>query len=55
MSAKPDTVPTTFALMDEAQLDPNQIDVLFELRFVSRTDPSRMTITLRERNREFRA
>jgi Taurine catabolism dioxygenase TauD, TfdA family len=36
----PDAVPTTFALIDEVQLDPNQVEVLFEPHFVFRPDPS---------------
>src|SRR5215203_4681810 len=36
----PDAVPTTFALIDEVQLDPEQVEVLFEPRFVFRPDPS---------------
>jgi hypothetical protein len=36
----PDAVPTTFALIDEVRLDPDQVEVLFEPRFVFRPDPS---------------
>jgi Fe(II)/alpha-ketoglutarate-dependent arginine beta-hydroxylase len=36
----PDAVPTTFALIDEVQLDPYQVEVLFEPRFLFRPDPS---------------
>jgi Taurine catabolism dioxygenase TauD, TfdA family len=36
----PDAVPTTFALIDEVQLDSDQVEVLFEPRFVFRPDPS---------------
>jgi len=36
----PDAVRTTFALIDEVPLDPEQVDVLFEPRFVFRPDPS---------------
>ena len=36
----PEAVPTTFALINEVQLDPDQVEVLFEPRFVFRPDPS---------------
>ena len=36
----PDAVPTTYALIDEVQLDPDQVEVLFEPRFLFRPDPS---------------
>jgi hypothetical protein len=36
----PDAVPTTFALIDEVRLDPDQVEVLFEPRFLFRPDPS---------------
>ena len=36
----PDTVPTTFALIDEVQLDLDQVEILFEPRFLFRPDPS---------------
>jgi hypothetical protein len=36
----PDAVPTTFALIDEVQLDPDQVEILFEPRFLFRPDPS---------------
>ena len=36
----PDTVPTTFALIDEVQLDLEQVEILFEPRFLFRPDPS---------------
>ena len=36
----PDAVPTTYALIDEVRLDPDQVDVLFEPRFYFRPDPS---------------
>ena len=36
----PDAVPTTFALIDEVQLDPDQVEILFEPRFFFRPDPS---------------
>jgi len=39
----PDAVPTTFALIDEVQLDPNHVEVLFEPHFVFRPDPSHPT------------
>jgi hypothetical protein len=39
----PDAVPTTFALIDEVRLDLDQVDVLFEPRFVFRPDPSHPT------------
>jgi len=39
----PDAVPTTFALIDEVWLDPDQVEVLFEPRFVFRPDPSHPT------------
>jgi len=39
----PDAVPTTFASIDEVQLDPSQVEVLFEPRFVFRPDPSHPT------------
>lgn len=39
----PDAVPTTFALIDEVQLDSDQVEVLFEPRFIFRPDPSHPT------------
>jgi hypothetical protein len=39
----PDAVPTTFALIDEVRLDLDQVEVLFEPRFVFRPDPSHPT------------
>ena len=36
----PDAVPTTFASIDEVQLDPDQVEILFEPRFLFRPDPS---------------
>jgi hypothetical protein len=36
----PDAVPTTFALIDDVQLDPDQVEILFEPRFFFRPDPS---------------
>ena len=39
----PDAVPTTFALMNEVDLDPEQVKILFEPRFVFRPDPSHPT------------
>jgi hypothetical protein len=36
----PEAVPTTFALIDEVRLEPDQVEVLFEPRFVFRPDPS---------------
>jgi hypothetical protein len=45
----PDAVPTTFASIDEVQLDPSQIEVLFEPRFVFRPDPSHPTDSEREK------
>jgi hypothetical protein len=36
----PDAVPTTFALIDEVRLEPDQVEVLFEPRFLFRPDPS---------------
>jgi hypothetical protein len=39
----PDAVPTTFALINDLQLDPDQIEALFEPRFVFRSDPSHPT------------
>ncbi len=44
----PDAVPTTFASIDEVPLNPDQIEVLFEPRFVFRPDPSHPTDTERE-------
>ncbi len=44
-----DAVPTTFASIDEVQLDPSQIEVLFEPRFVFRPDPSHPTDSEREK------
>ncbi|MBV9455769.1 MAG: TauD/TfdA family dioxygenase [Rubrobacter sp.] len=38
-----DAVPTTFASIDEIQLDPDQVDVLFEPHFVFHPDPSHPT------------
>jgi hypothetical protein len=38
-----DAVPTTFASIDEIQLDPNQVGVLFEPCFIFRPDPSHAT------------
>lgn len=39
----PDAVPTTFALINDVRLEPDQIEVLFESRFVFRPDPSHPT------------
>jgi Fe(II)/alpha-ketoglutarate-dependent arginine beta-hydroxylase len=39
----PDAVPTTFALIDDVRLDLDQVEVLFEPRFVFRPDPSHPT------------
>jgi hypothetical protein len=38
-----DAVPTTFALINDVRLDPDQVEVLFEPRFVFRPDPSHPT------------
>ncbi len=45
----PDAVPTTFASIDEVLLAPDQIEVLFETRFVFRPDPSHPTDGEREK------
>jgi hypothetical protein len=45
----PDAVPTTFASIDEVRLDPDQVEVLFEPRFVFRPDPSHPTDSEREK------
>ena len=45
----PDAVPTTFTSIDEVRLDPDQIEVLFEPRFVFRRDPSHPTDNKREK------
>ncbi len=45
----PEAVPTTFALINEVQLDPDQVEVLFEPRFVFRPDPSHPTDSEREK------
>lgn len=45
----PDTVPTTFASINEVRLDPDQVDVLFEPVFVFRPDPSHPTDGEREK------
>jgi hypothetical protein len=45
----PDAVPTTFALIDEVRLDSDQVEVLFEPRFVFRPDPSHPTDSEREK------
>jgi len=45
----PDSVPTTFVAIDEVQLDPDQVDVLFEPHFVFYPDPSHPTDTGWER------
>jgi hypothetical protein len=45
----PDAVPTTFASIDEIRLDPDQVEVLFEPRFVFRPDPSHPTDREREK------
>jgi hypothetical protein len=45
----PDAVPTTFASIDEIQLDPDQVEVLFEPHFVFRPDPSHPTDSEREK------
>jgi hypothetical protein len=45
----PDAVPTTFASIDEIRLDPDQVEVLFEPRFVFRPDPSHPTDSEREK------
>ena len=39
----PEAVPTTFALINEVQQDPDQVEVLFEPRFVFHPDPSHPT------------
>jgi hypothetical protein len=39
----PDAVPTTFVSIDEVQLDPDQVEVLFEPHFVFHPDPSHPT------------
>jgi hypothetical protein len=39
----PDAVPTTFASIDEVQLDPEQVEVLFEPHFIFYPDPSHPT------------
>ena len=39
----PEAVPTTFALINEVQQDPDQVEVLFEPRFVFRPDPSHLS------------
>ncbi len=41
----PDAVPTTFASIDEVELDPDQVEVLFEPHFVFHPDPSHPTDT----------
>ncbi|MEJ7873071.1 MAG: guanitoxin biosynthesis L-enduracididine beta-hydroxylase GntD [Rubrobacteraceae bacterium] len=45
----PDAVPTTFASINEVLLDPDQIEILFEPRFVFRPDPSHPTDSEREK------
>jgi hypothetical protein len=45
----PDAVHTTFALIDEMSLDPEQVEVLFEPRFVFRPDPSHPSDVEREK------
>jgi hypothetical protein len=45
----PDAVPTTFVSIDEVQLDPDQVEVLFEPHFVFYPDPSHPTDTGWER------
>ena len=45
----PDAVPTTFASIDEVRLDPEQVEVLFEPRFIFRPDPSHPTDSEREK------
>jgi hypothetical protein len=45
----PDAVPTTFASIDDVRLDPDQVEVLFEPRFVFRPDPSHPTDSEREK------
>jgi hypothetical protein len=45
----PDAVPTTFASIDEVRLDPDQVKVLFEPRFIFRPDPSHPTDSEREK------
>jgi Taurine catabolism dioxygenase TauD, TfdA family len=45
----PDTVPTTFASIDEVRLEPDQVEVLFEPRFIFRPDPSHPTDSEREK------
>ncbi len=45
----PDAVPTTFASIDELELDPDRIEILFEPRFVFRPDPSHPTDNKREK------
>ncbi len=44
----PDKVPTTFASIDDVQLDQDRVRVLFEPRFVFRPDPSHPTDTEHE-------
>lgn len=44
-----DAVPTTFASIDDVRLDPDQIEVLFEPRFIFRPDPSHPTDGEREK------
>jgi hypothetical protein len=45
----PDAVPTTFASIDEVRLDPDQVKVLFEPRFIFCPDPSHPTDSEREK------
>jgi hypothetical protein len=45
----PDAVPTTFALIDEVRLDPDQVEVLFQPRFLFRPDPSHPRDTVGEK------
>ena len=45
----PDAVPTTFASIDDVRLDPDQIEVLLEPRFIFRPDPSHPTDGEREK------
>src|SRR5215218_1889951 len=44
-----DAVPTTFASIDEIQLDPNQVKDLFEPCFIFRPDPSHATDSEQEK------
>ena len=44
----PDAVPTTFTSIDDVQLDPDRIEILFEPHFVFHPDPSHPTDNERE-------